>query len=371
MPVYHSGASTLPLVEVDTHSEELRDDKGFIGDRANRRAFNAVLDDWRGRMKAIVLEDPFSDEHGGAFSKKQLDRMHRSGDPLQAGILHTAIEEFAHELADITLRFLRTKNWRGTQRIVVGGGLSRSRVGEVIVGRASVLVKAAGHPVRMATIRHDPDEAALIGAAHLVPTSTLSGNDAMLAVDIGGSNIRAGLVELRLDKAADLSASRVHKLELWRYADERKRPTREESVSRLVAMLERLLKRARKEKLTLAPLLGVACPGAIDEDGAILRGGQNLPGNWESASFNLANALTKAIPTLGAKATQVVIHNDAVVQGLSEVPFMRDVERWGVLTIGTGLGNARFTNRGKRARTGRAPTKAKRSSRRTRAPAAP
>ncbi len=39
------------------------------------------------------------------------------------------------------------------------------------------------------------------------------------------------------------------------------------------------------------------------------------------------------------------MHNDAIVQGLSEVPFQKDVERWGVLTIGTGLGNARFTNR--------------------------
>ena len=39
------------------------------------------------------------------------------------------------------------------------------------------------------------------------------------------------------------------------------------------------------------------------------------------------------------------MHNDGVAQGLSEVPFMQDVERWGVLTIGTGLGNARFTNR--------------------------
>jgi hypothetical protein len=28
-----------------------------------------------------------------------------------------------------------------------------------------------------------------------------------------------------------------------------------------------------------------------------------------------------------------------------EVPLMQDVERWGVLTIGTGLGNVRFTNR--------------------------
>ena len=41
------------------------------------------------------------------------------------------------------------------------------------------------------------------------------------------------------------------------------------------------------------------------------------------------------------------MHNDGVAQGLSEVPFMQDVERWGVLTIGTGLGNARFTNRKK------------------------
>lgn len=41
----------------------------------------------------------------------------------------------------------------------------------------------------------------------------------------------------------------------------------------------------------------------------------------------------------------ILMHNDAVVQGLSEVPFTRDFEHWGVLTIGTGLGNARFTNR--------------------------
>ena len=31
--------------------------------------------------------------------------------------------------------------------------------------------------------------------------------------------------------------------------------------------------------------------------------------------------------------------------GVGEVPFMADVERWGVLTIGGGLGNARFTTR--------------------------
>ncbi len=38
------------------------------------------------------------------------------------------------------------------------------------------------------------------------------------------------------------------------------------------------------------------------------------------------------------------MHNDVVVQGLSEVG-MTEVERGGILTITTGLGNARFTTR--------------------------
>jgi hypothetical protein len=47
----------------------------------------------------------------------------------------------------------------------------------------------------------------------------------------------------------------------------------------------------------------------------------------------------------GATETMVILHNDAVVQGLSEALFMRDLEHWAVLTIGTGLGNASFENR--------------------------
>jgi hypothetical protein len=51
------------------------------------------------------------------------------------------------------------------------------------------------------------------------------------------------------------------------------------------------------------------------------------------------------LPSIEGHEPAIIMHNDAVVQGLSEVPSMVDVERWGVLTIGTGLGNARFTNR--------------------------
>jgi predicted NBD/HSP70 family sugar kinase len=97
--------------------------------------------------------------------------------------------------------------------------------------------------------------------------------------------------------------------------------------------------------MKLAPFIGIGCPGKIEADGSIDRGAQNLPGNWESAKFNLPAELCEAIPSIDDHDTSIVMHNDAVVQGLSEVPFMQDVERWGVLTIGTGLGNARFTNR--------------------------
>ena len=67
----------------------------------------------------------------------------------------------------------------------------------------------------------------------------------------------------------------------------------------------------------------------------------------ESSRFNLASCIRERIPSLDGHETQVVIHNDADVQGLSELPVMQDYEHWGVLTIGTGLGYARFTNRQK------------------------
>ena len=110
-------------------------------------------------------------------------------------------------------------------------------------------------------------------------------------------------------------------------------------------MVSELARRAARDKLKLAPFIGIGCPGIIGEDGSIKRGGQNLPGNWESSRFHLPTRLKEMLPQINEQETFIVMHNDAVVQGLSQVPFMTDVERWGILTIGTGLGNARFTNR--------------------------
>jgi predicted NBD/HSP70 family sugar kinase len=191
-------------------------------------------------------------------------------------------------------------------------------------------------------IRNESDEAGLLGSVHLAPSWIFKAHDAILAVDIGGTNIRAGIVQLNLKRAADLSKAQVGKFR-WRHGDEKL--NRDDAVEGLVDMLGRLIARAGKEDLHLAPFVGIGCPGKIEADGSIDRGAQNLPGNWESSKFNLPATLYKAIPKIGDFETLILMHNDAVVQGLSEVPFMQDVEKWGVFTIGTGLGNALFSNR--------------------------
>jgi predicted NBD/HSP70 family sugar kinase len=338
------GAARLEHVTVDAYNAELETDDGFIGDRASNRAFRAILDEWRERMKELG-DDPFGDTPTSELTKKKLDKVLAEGDPEAAGVIQGSIEQFAGELATVVGRLRRLKAWKNTEQIVVGGGLRASRIGELAIGRASVLVKAAGHAIDLRPIRAHPDEGGLIGAVHLAPLWTLTGHDCILAVDIGGSNVRAGMVQLNHKKSADLKKSEVSESELWRYADEATKPSRDEAVARIGKMLEKLVRTAEKQDYKLAPFVGIGCPGVIAADGSIERGGQNLPGNWESSRFNLPDRIRELLPKIGDHETTVVMHNDAVVQGLSELPFMHDVEHWGVLTIGTGLGNAVFTNR--------------------------
>jgi predicted NBD/HSP70 family sugar kinase len=332
----------LPSVTIDTYNEELRDDDGFVGDRASGRAFRSILDDWRERV-AQHGNDPLGDKKTEEISKGQLDKILESDDPVAAGLIHSAVEEFAQELATVVRRFLRLEKWKGTERIVIGGGLSSSHIGRLAMGRAAVLLNAEGIEIDLIPIEYHHDEAGLIGSLHFAPGWVFAGHDAILAADIGGTNLRVGVVKHNASKKSDLSKASVWKLEHWKHALDK--PTREEAVERIVAMMNALVGQAHVEKVELAPFVGIACPGIIDENGVILRGGQNLPGNWEGEGFNLTQEIASRLAKIDGETPLVVMHNDAVVQGLSEVPRMTDVTHWGVLTIGTGLGNARFTNR--------------------------
>jgi hypothetical protein len=295
----------LPAVEVENYNVELSDDEGFIGDRARR--ISALH---RGVAQAFAREreigqDPFGEERSEALAKKHLDALLVSGDREAAGIVQDAIESFAQELALVVRRFLKLKGWKQIERLVFGGGFSGSRVGELAIGRASVILKAGKIKVDIAIVRQDPGEAGLLGSAHLAHSWIFKAHDALLAVDIGGTNIRAGIIALNQQRAADLSKAKVSKFELWRHGDEKLE--REDAVDGLIQMLKRLIKQADEDDLHLAPFIGIGCPGKIEPDGSIDRGAQNLPGNWESSRFNLCACVVKAIPEIGDSETSILM----------------------------------------------------------------
>jgi len=256
-PTPRHGAAQLPGIMVDTYNADLRDAEGFVGDRASRRAFAALVEDWRERLRKSGQEDPLGEIPARELKKKKLDKVLLEGKPEAAALVHSAIEDFAQELASVIRRFLRIKEWRETQTILVGGGFRASRLGELSLGRAGLLLKTEGHAVKLEPIRDHPDEAGLVGCVQLAPSWIFSGHDRILAVDIGGTNIRAGLIELNLKKAKDLSAARVRTFDLWRHADDQ--PSRDKAVAKLAGMLRELIERAEKDNLALVSRTLIPC----------------------------------------------------------------------------------------------------------------
>ena len=52
------GAERLPSVTVDSYNVELKDDEGFIGDRASKGAFRDMIENWRKPLRKAG-DDPF------------------------------------------------------------------------------------------------------------------------------------------------------------------------------------------------------------------------------------------------------------------------------------------------------------------------
>src|SRR3954471_4249613 len=170
------GASGLPWVEIDSFNLELKDEEGFLGDRANKAAFWEALEEWRKPLRKSG-EDPLGNEPSENISKKDLDAILAGDDAEASAVVHSAVEDFAQELAQVTRRFLKTKAWDTTERIVVGGGFRASRLGELAIARAEIIVKAEGFNVNMVPIRFDPDDAGLIGCLHLAPSWIFEAHD--------------------------------------------------------------------------------------------------------------------------------------------------------------------------------------------------
>jgi hypothetical protein len=335
------GALRLPGLSIDSYNLAIRepDGEGFVGDRASQTAFRALLD--HGRKHRRTCRDPFGRKKSIEIDKKTIDLVMVGGDPDAAHLVHVAVEEYARRLADVVRSFLAQPEWNGVEGIVLGGGLPESKFGGLAIRRATRELKEKRVGVALEVLRHDPDEGGLLGWVHLLPEEVREHHRAFLAVDVGGTNLRCGIIEHRLGQKKDGSKARLLEHMQWRHAEDD--PDRGEAIARLAGMLNGLAAQARTLGIRLAPFVGIACPGQIEPDGSIPQGAQNLPGDWESP-FNLPRELRKRLDRVDGRRMAIVLHNDAVVQGLSARNLMRKANRWGVLTIGTGLGNASYTN---------------------------
>ncbi len=134
------GAHRLPSVNVDSYNVELKDNEGFIGDRVSRGAFRILIDQIRKSVRKVG-DDPLGDEDTEELTKADLDGLLLKGEPEAAGVVHGAIEDFSQDFAVIIQRFLKLKEWKDTSRIAIGGGFRASRIGEIVAGRTTVILK--------------------------------------------------------------------------------------------------------------------------------------------------------------------------------------------------------------------------------------
>src|SRR5439155_20637539 len=87
------GATRLPSVEVDSFNVELKDDDGFLGDRASKGAFREILEALRKPLKQTG-DDPLGEKSSDEMAKSELDEVLLGEDVAAAALVHGAIEEF-------------------------------------------------------------------------------------------------------------------------------------------------------------------------------------------------------------------------------------------------------------------------------------
>ena len=307
------------------------------------RDFDSLLADARLRHRRAGGSDPFGDIVPDAVEPELLEAALAGFLPVGSGLVQTALEEFARVLGETIRSALRSPAWRGTQRLVVGGdGFRLARVAEIALGRTSALLRGEGLGCTVAAMRHPAEEAALLGAARLLPMRTLHGSDAVVTALVGRTGCRAAVVLPRLGVAPELAAAGIWRMRSWPAQGRADRAT---AFGGLATLLASLTAEASAAGLTLAPAVAIGVAAAVTEEGGLGDGAAALPGDWSAPDLLPAAALLRRLhDPAGTVPPAVLLHEVPVMQGLSEAAFHRDVARWGVLTIGGDAGHARFTN---------------------------
>src|SRR5262249_60377345 len=109
----------LPRFDVVSYNVELKDENGYVGDRASKGAFRGFIDEWRKPLRRIG-QDPFGNEQSSKIAKKKLDDLLAKGDADAAGVVQAAIAPVAQELAAVLRRFLKPRGAVAATRIGSG-----------------------------------------------------------------------------------------------------------------------------------------------------------------------------------------------------------------------------------------------------------
>ncbi|WP_279479676.1 ROK family protein [Aureimonas sp. SK2] len=319
----------------------MRQGEAFIGDLASGSEFRRILSRERKKVPAED-EPPFGWQRTKDIDGNDLEAALTARDgEAEAVVIERALDAFTDHFASVLLRFLVTDSWKGTRRIVCGGGLMEGELGAELLRRADERMRRHHPDLEMRRLHHPPDVAGMVGWAYAAPRDALAQGDGFVAVDIGGTNVRWGIV--RIDRTpAERDRLTVAHHEKWCHADED--VDREHMVGRIADGVGSMRALAAADGIRLAPFVGLSCPGVIRPEGRLESGGQNLPGDWSESGFDLPHEVAARLEPIEAREPLVMLHNDAVIQALSDVPRMRDVERWAAVTLGTGLGNCSFRN---------------------------
>jgi hypothetical protein len=74
------GSLRLPSVDVDTYNVELKDDEGFVGDRASKGAFHEIIENWRKELRKVGV-DPLGEDASGSYPRKSSTQFSRGATP--------------------------------------------------------------------------------------------------------------------------------------------------------------------------------------------------------------------------------------------------------------------------------------------------
>lgn len=326
--------------------------------RQNPRIFSRYIEKGKDRITGMSVTLALGDRKNPASSRAALkilnDMAVDAGRGIEALSRGTGFKS-GWSRKDIAL-------WKGISTVVIGGGVSRSGTGRILLKGIKAYLRKSGLPeIEVRQAQFPGKESGFLGAiAHILEPACSrfgdkNGRWGLIGVDLGRDKIGVGILMVNPKSCAIIGKSRpVCRFELrtarprTRIKDFRKNRRKGIEIrNRIVAQIAGLVIKARsvaaKKGIECLPLIGLATPGKVSSDGYIDGGTDYLPFFTRSDGFHLPSAVEKNLQEKGAAGFRVRIINDGIAAGLANLRLGMDFQRlkpgkYAFLGPGSGLG---------------------------------